>query len=239
MRWNTLHGTAVIESYQSKPNKLKYVPFMAGPDRHSDWVLLFGDHLVWDHGQTRYSTTEKNPLLPDLDGPSSGTKLSNYIKGLQPAGRPGSLKRYSDVAGGTVPSLPPQPTAAGVRPGAADTLACAVPAELGVHNTGHDLTGLSALWEYLQALHPPRLHTPLSCGIHCPTQTHAHVHTCGVPFWTDREGPLVGDSGGETMFALPPAPPGQHTHTAPLATLANPAPLPSPPLTPLPSPLMY
>ena len=44
-----------------------------------------------------------------------------------------------------------QPTAAGVRPGAADTLACAMPVELGVHNTGHDLTGLSALWEYLQA----------------------------------------------------------------------------------------
>ena len=30
-----------------------------------------------------------------------------------------------------------------------------------------------------------------------------------------------GPSGGETTCALPPAPPGQHTHTTPLATLAT------------------
>jgi hypothetical protein len=40
---------------------------------------------------------------------------------------------------------------AGVRPGAGDTLATTVPAELAVHNSGHDLTSLSALFEYLHA----------------------------------------------------------------------------------------
>ena len=180
MRWNMLHCCAVIESFQSKPNKLKFVPFIAGPDRHSDWVLLFGDHLVWDRGMTRYSEDEgQNWLLPDLGGTSgAGTKLSNYIKALQPEGRPGAQATYFRGKGGGVASLPPQPTAAGIRPGAADTLACAVPAELGVHNTGHDLTGLSALWEYLQVcalpLPSPPLPShalpspPLSTHHHCP-----------------------------------------------------------------------
>jgi hypothetical protein len=150
LRWNVLHNTAVIESYQSKPNKLKFVAFVAGVDRHSDWLIDLGDHLILDYGGTVYQPGQKAALLPDLDGTGAGTKLSNYIKGVQPDGRPGSLKAYSEVKGGGAASLPPQPTAAGVRPGAADTLACAVPAELGVHNTGHDLTGLSCLWEYLQ-----------------------------------------------------------------------------------------
>eukprot|EP00966_Prymnesium_polylepis_P325490 7381470-Prymnesium_polylepis.1 len=149
IQWNELHGCAVIESFQSKPNKLKFVSFVAGVDRHSDWLLDFADNLAFDHGRTVYNPEEKTFLLPELTGPNAGTKLSNYIKGLQPAGRPGSLKDYQ-FKGGTVPSLPPAPTAARVRRGAADTPACAVPAELGVHNTGHDLTGLSALWEYLQ-----------------------------------------------------------------------------------------
>tara|TARA_B100000795_G_scaffold14370_1_gene9793 strand:- start:435 stop:611 length:177 start_codon:yes stop_codon:yes gene_type:complete len=40
---------------------------------------------------------------------------------------------------------------AGATEGACDTLACNLPAEIAVHSTGHDLTGLSALWEYLSA----------------------------------------------------------------------------------------
>ena len=31
LRWNELHDCGVIESFQSKPNKLKFVPFIAGP----------------------------------------------------------------------------------------------------------------------------------------------------------------------------------------------------------------
>ena len=51
-----------------------------------------------------------------------------------------------------VDSLPPNPTAAGFRPGCCDMLAIlGVPAEIAVHTTGHDLTDMSALWEYLSA----------------------------------------------------------------------------------------
>eukprot|EP00966_Prymnesium_polylepis_P144886 3345669-Prymnesium_polylepis.1 len=97
-----------------------------------------------------YDPEEKAFLLPELTGSNAGTKLSNYIKGVQSDMRVGAQKKYSDREGATAPSLPPEPTAAGVRPGAAETLACAVPAEFAVHNTGHDFTSLSALWNYLQ-----------------------------------------------------------------------------------------
>ena len=55
--------------------------------------------------------------------------------------------KYKDVA----VDLPLNPTAAGFRHGTSDTLACHVPAEIAVHTTGHDLTNLGALWEYLGA----------------------------------------------------------------------------------------
>ena len=109
-----------------------------------------------------YGEGMKPWLIPELHGDNSGTKLSGYIKGMQ---KKGGLQRYKDVA---VEDLPENPTAGGIRPGAADTLASHVPAELAVHNTGHDLTGLAALWEYLNAraaLLVPGV--PSSCLTHC------------------------------------------------------------------------
>ena len=93
-----------------------------------------------------YAKDETAWLLPELQGDNSGSKLTGYIKAMQ-VGK-GGKATYQHVA---VSSLPEQPTAAGFRHGAADTLASSVPAELAVHNTGHDLTSLSALWEYLRA----------------------------------------------------------------------------------------
>ena len=149
LSWNVLHDAGVIESFQSKPGKMKYVLLLAGKTRHSSWALDFGDMLIFDHGMATYTEGEQFWLLPDLGGASNaGTKLSNYIRALQPEGRPGSLKRYWEI-GCDVPSLPIQSTAAGVRPGACETLCMATPAEYAVHNTGHDLTGIGALFEYL------------------------------------------------------------------------------------------
>ena len=48
-------------------------------------------------------------------------------------------------------SLPEAPTAAGFRRGAVETLALEIGAVLGAHTTGHDLCGISALWEYMGA----------------------------------------------------------------------------------------
>ena len=154
MKWNVLHDATVAECFQSKPSRLKLCAFLAAPHRHADWTVDFGDYLVFDRGMTIFAPDDdavgKCYLLPELATANSGTKLSSYIKGMQLDGLPGSLKKYSD-AGCAVPSLPPEPTAAGLRPGAVDTLACSVPAELAIHNTGHDMTGMSAFFEYLNS----------------------------------------------------------------------------------------
>lgn len=126
-------------------------PPHTGKTRHDDWLLHLGDHMcyesrrVGEHSQFAYAEGETAWLLPDLHGDNAGTKLSGYIKGLQEG--PAGLQRYASVA----IKLPPDPTAAGIRHGAADSLARFIQAELAVHNTGHDLTGLCALWEYLRA----------------------------------------------------------------------------------------
>ena len=176
-QWNALHQTACIECPQTKSSKLKFVPFVAGSGRHKDWLLAFADDLVLKRGETIYDSTQKTWLLPCLQecsnpnlnpspspnpnpnpdpdsnqggtqGAGASTKLSNFIKAMQPAGRSGAQQKYSGVS---VSVLPPAPTAAGVRHGAADMLCQSMPAELAVHTTGHDLTGISALWEYLNA----------------------------------------------------------------------------------------
>ena len=160
LKWKDLYETTVIEAPQSKTSKLKLVPLVAGLDRHSDWLIDFGDNLVLTRGSILWKDpqdeSKKCWLLPDMAGANASTKLSGYIKALQPAGRSGSVARYAEVASpwivdGDEVDLPPQSTAAGIRPGASDTLAMHVPAELAVHTTGHDLTNLSALWEYLGA----------------------------------------------------------------------------------------
>ena len=98
MSWNALHDAPVIESFQSKPGKLKFVVLIAAPNRHASWLLDFGDCLTFDHGMASYTEGEQFWLLPDLGGAANaGTKLSNYVKALQPAGRLGALKKYYSI----------------------------------------------------------------------------------------------------------------------------------------------
>ena len=146
LQWNLLHGAPCFECPQSKPSKLKFVPLVAGATRHEDWTLQFGDDLVLQRGRMMYDSAVKTWLLQFLQGDGASTKMSNIMKTLQPLGRSGAQQKYSRVA---VSILPPAPTAAGVRHGAADTLCMSVPAELAVHTTGHDLLVGGALWEYL------------------------------------------------------------------------------------------
>lgn len=156
VKWNVMHGCACLECPQPKSSKLKLIPFPAGEDRHSDWCLDYGDMLCLERGSTVWTSEKKVFMLPDLvvekaDGSQSiagaSTKIGGYIKDLQPRERGGAVG-YQDVA---IETLPPQPTAAGLRPGVADTLCISIPAELAIHNTGHDATGISALWNYLDS----------------------------------------------------------------------------------------
>ena len=88
MRWNAVFETITIESPQSKPAKLKMVLVVAGADRHSDWMLDFGDHLCLDRGSIHFNADKKTWLLPYLmnnNGSASGaaTKITSSIKGMQ------------------------------------------------------------------------------------------------------------------------------------------------------------
>ena len=137
MEWNALGDCLVVQAPQEKVSKVKYVPFLAGSNRHTCWMVDYGDELVLQRGMQEYRSDEKMLLIPELKGDNVGTKIGNYIKGLQPSGRKGAIKHYAPFA---VPSLPAQPSAAGMRPGASDTMALAIPAEFAVHMTGHDLS---------------------------------------------------------------------------------------------------
>ena len=89
LSWNLLFDCLVAEAPQVKTSKSKWVPFIAGVDRHTDWVLDFGDDLAWQRGSMNYNSEEPLLLIPELKGEASGTKLGNYVKALQPEGRPG------------------------------------------------------------------------------------------------------------------------------------------------------
>ena len=101
--------------------------------------------MIAQRSKIMYEHEKSNWLLPDVQGTGAGTKMSGYVKALQPAGKTGALVRYNDFA---VKSLPPDPTAAGIRPGCCDMLASVMPAEIMRHTTGHDMKGISAMFEY-------------------------------------------------------------------------------------------
>lgn len=150
VKWDPLHKSPFVECPQAKPSKVKLIPFVSGVDRHADWFIDYGDSLILDRGKMGVGE-HINWLITDIGGAkNAGTKLSGYIKALQPPGRQGALKKYSEL-GAIAPSLPHHPTAAGLRPGASEMLAMSMPAEIAVNTTGHDLTSMTALWEYLRA----------------------------------------------------------------------------------------
>ena len=155
MRWNALLDCVSGESDQSKTSKTKYFCFIAGVDHLSDWAIDFGDALVWEKGNRKFNADTKTWLLPDLyAAKSSTTTITDYMKAMQAPGLPGSLQKYQDYAithDKFGVELPPAPTAKGMRHGACETICIGVPAELAVHVTGHDLTSVGALFNYLNA----------------------------------------------------------------------------------------
>mmetsp|Transcript_18336 Transcript_18336/g.57683 ORF Transcript_18336/g.57683 Transcript_18336/m.57683 type:complete len:591 (+) Transcript_18336:611-2383(+) len=74
-----------------------------------------------------------------------GTKLGAFLKNLTPSS---DSVEYAPFA---LQTLPEGVSAASFRVGACNMLAANMPAELAVQVTGHDLTGISAFWEYLRA----------------------------------------------------------------------------------------
>jgi hypothetical protein len=143
------------EADQSKTSKSKYFCFIAGVDHLSDWAIDFGDALVWEKGYRKFNADKKTWLFPDLyQAKSSTTTITDYMKAMQAPGLPGSLQKFQDYAithDKYGVELPPAPTAKGMRHGACETICIGVPAELAIHVTGHDLTSVGALFNYLNA----------------------------------------------------------------------------------------
>jgi hypothetical protein len=155
MRWNALLNCVSGEADQSKTSKSKYFCFIAGVDHLSDWAIDFGDALVWEKGYRKFNADKKTWLFPDLyQAKSSTTTITDYMKAMQAPGLPGSLQKFQDYAithDKYGVELPPAPTAKGMRHGACETICIGVPAELAIHVTGHDLTSVGALFNYLNA----------------------------------------------------------------------------------------
>ena len=137
------------EIKQSKISKAKLIVFVAGADRHCDWFLALGDYMTL-HPPALYNSDEPSWMIPELHGTSSpGTKLGDWLKALRPLAK-GGTTGYAGK-GYSVPSLPDNVNAGGIRPGVSNFLSKYMPAELVCHMTGHDFRGASALYEYVDA----------------------------------------------------------------------------------------
>lgn len=115
---------------------MKKVSLVAGKDRHCCFFMDLADFLCLAPDQRTYSPGGASWVFPRLqEAAFPATAITGFVKALR----------------SSVQSLPDGATAAGVRPGVCNMLASQMPAEHVVQVTGHDLTNISALFEYLDA----------------------------------------------------------------------------------------
>ena len=92
-------------------------------------------------------------MFPDLVGVKSpGTSVGGYIKALLPEERRGGAAVPKAYAGFAASSLPEGANAAGIRAGAANSLHASMPISFACTTTGHTMTGLTSLFEYVDAV---------------------------------------------------------------------------------------
>ena len=92
---NLQFNTPTLEAPQSKASKLKRIPLVAGANRHMDALLHLGDHWVLQRGSVMYDTEQKCFFFEELGATGGSSKITDWIKGLQPEGRPGSVAKYA------------------------------------------------------------------------------------------------------------------------------------------------
>ena len=149
LQWDEEMQAVYVEVKQSKIAKAKIIAFVAGADRHCDWFLALADFMAM-HAPPIYNSDEPSWIIPELHGTSSpGTKLGDWLRALRPCEK-GGAAGYAGK-GYSVPSLPENVNAGGIRPGVSNMLSKYMPGELVVHVTGHDLKSTSALYEYVDA----------------------------------------------------------------------------------------
>ena len=148
LSWDDNFLCVYAQCMQQKTSKSKTIALVAGQNRNSCFFDIYGCVLAMCH--QRYSPDQcASWLLPALQQVAQpGTKVGTFVKALLPAEHKGSNKGYAKHA---VQALPPGATAGGMRAGAITALSACMPQEHVAMVSGHDLTGVSALYEYLRA----------------------------------------------------------------------------------------
>ena len=145
--YDPFFGEVFQDVPQTKTRKNKLVAFCAGRTRHTCYFNTFFVRLVLNV----FDPPDDQGLVmscPELQGTSSpGRKLGTFFKELVP-GKPGKCKWGT---GGGVPGLNSRVTASGIRVGVINMGITSVPPVLVAAVTGHDLTVLNALFEYVRA----------------------------------------------------------------------------------------
>ena len=153
LSWNQLSWDALIAApmfvwNQLKTSKQKQVLLLAGPDRFTCVFKLFGDVFATGYfSRNLWSSDENNFVFPVLAAKkTTGTTLGDWLKAFAP----GPQNTNVEYQLYRIATLPIDVTAAGIRVGAINTMYYAgVSLEMCALMSGHDLTGVSALFEYI------------------------------------------------------------------------------------------
>ena len=144
--WDPYFTAVFSEVGQTKNAKIKIACFVAGKDQYCCFFTCLGDLFALDEEFARNAddtTLWMHPALQASHKP--GTKLGEWIKALL-AFAHGGARGFDDV-----PSLPHDASAGGFRAGVCNTVVSKTPTEIAVFTTGHDLTGSTAFFEYVDA----------------------------------------------------------------------------------------
>lgn len=141
---DTFYGCLVSTIYQPKTGKLKDVPFVAARDRHADVALAMADHFVLNRFKP-YCPDDAAYVFPDvvmLSNPND--KLNSFIRNVNRCDTATADPR-------TGVELFEGACAAGIRRGNANELHSVMPAQFAVALTGHEMTGFTKLYEYINS----------------------------------------------------------------------------------------
>ena len=155
LSYDQRHGCVVSQVPQVKTSKVKIVANVAGASRHLCWFLAWGDHLASPGDRPEYKEGQPSWVFPKLQGTHAGSTLTRYVKALAPPDPEDEAKGQGRSALKWRPvDMPRDANAAGIRKGCANLLAECMPNEHIVFATGHDLSGVSALYHYVQTTVP-------------------------------------------------------------------------------------
>ena len=147
---------------QTKSGKVKTALFFPGVERQSDIFKCLGDLLITGyHNLTAWSADGNNWLFPSVIRGGTATNVGSTLSLWLKMFAPGSTNKAYQTS--IIPTLPPDITAGSLRVGSANLMALYMPAELVANMTGHELTGQSALYEYLNV--GVSQHVPGACAL--------------------------------------------------------------------------